>query len=83
MTDTEPATSQVPAGPPTPTGPPKRPWWVKAFIILAVLATLFVVLSLAGVLPGGPGRHGPGRHVSGSGSPAQSAPVLDPFTARR
>lgn len=38
---------------------------MKAFLILGALALLFVVLSLSGVLPGGPGGHGPGRHTGG------------------
>ena len=77
MTDPEPAGSQTPAGSPAPAasettvGPPKRPWWVKAFIVVAILAAVFLILSLAGILPGGPGRHGPGRHGQGDGSPAR------------
>ena len=65
-----------PIAPQTPAGPPKRPWWVKVFIAVAILAVLFVVLSLAGVLPGGPGSHGPGRHMPGGGGPVrESAPA--------
>ena len=54
--------------------PPKRPRWVKVAMILGALAVLFAILSLTGVLPGGPGGHGPGRHLGGgdtSPSPEQ------------
>ena len=71
MSDPEPTSSTEPATSQTPPGPPRRPWWVKVFIVVAILAALFVILSLAGVLPGGPGRHGPGRHM-GSGAEAGS-----------
>lgn len=68
--------SPAPRSPEVPPTPPKRPWWVKVFIVVAVLAALFVILSLAGVLPGGPGRHGPGRHVPGGSVPAgQTSPT--------
>jgi uncharacterized cupredoxin-like copper-binding protein len=46
--------------------PPKRPVWVKIAMVIGALAVLFGILSLTGVLPGGPGGHGPGRHLGGS-----------------
>jgi uncharacterized cupredoxin-like copper-binding protein len=50
-----------------------RPRWVKVAMIIGALVVLFVILSLVGVLPGGPGRHGPGRHFGGAGNaPASS-----------
>lgn len=60
---------------PTNSQPPSRPVWVKAFILIGILAVIFVVLSLTGVLPGGPGGHGPTRHIpTGDRSPEQSSP---------
>jgi hypothetical protein len=49
--------------------PHTRPRWVKPGMILGALALLFVILSLIGVLPGGPGGHGPGRHLGGDATP--------------
>ncbi len=55
--------------------PPARPRWVKVALIIGALAVLFIILSLLGVLPGGPGGHGPGRHTGSSGEMASSHSV--------
>jgi uncharacterized cupredoxin-like copper-binding protein len=45
--------------------PPPRPRWVKVAMVIGALVLVLAILSLTGVLPGGPGGHGPGRHLGG------------------
>jgi uncharacterized cupredoxin-like copper-binding protein len=41
-------------------------------MVIGALILLLAILSLTGVLPGGPGGHGPGRHLGGDGEATPS-----------
>ena len=48
-----------------PGSPPKRPRWVKAFLIIAVVLLAVLVVGLITGQVGPRGGHGPGRHMPG------------------
>ena len=52
--------------------PHTRPRWVKVAMVAGALVVLLAILSLTGVLPGGPGGHGPGRHIGSEGEASPS-----------
>jgi uncharacterized cupredoxin-like copper-binding protein len=62
-----------------------RPRWVKVAIIIGAIALVLAILSLAGVLPGGPGGHGPGRHTGEDRSKSEqsAADVGEPTGAEQ
>jgi uncharacterized cupredoxin-like copper-binding protein len=57
--------------------PHTRPRWVKVAMIIGALVLLLAILSLTGVLPGGPGGHGPGRHMGTDGDTAPTSEEQD------